>query len=96
MLSEGRRYRRFSDALLEIMEGVGRIYHTGYQYAKARYVPHTAGSVLSILVYTVVVFYLTEYLLRGRLTRWLYLGSVVMVISMIYRGDVTERELLGR
>jgi hypothetical protein len=77
------------------MEGVERVYHTGYQYAKARYIPHTVGSVLSILVYTAVVFYLTEYLLRGRLTRWLYLGSAVMVISMIYRGDVTERELLA-
>ena len=77
------------------MEGVERIYHTGYQYAKARYVPDTAGSVLSIFIYTAVVFYLTEYLLRGRLTRWFYLGSVVMVISMIYRGDVTERELLA-
>jgi len=77
------------------MEGVQRVYHTGYQYAKARYAPNTVASIISIIVYTALVFYLTEFLLQGYLTRWLYLGTLVMVVSMVYSGTVTHKELLS-
>lgn len=76
------------------MEGIQRVYDTGFQYAKKRYVPNTALSLpsllslLSIVLYTLFVFILTEYLMRGQITRWLYIGSVVMVISMVYSGSL--------
>lgn len=72
------------------MEGVHRVYHTSLNYAKQRYVPSTWGSVLYILLYTVVVFYITEFLMKGQITRWLYLGTVVMVVAWMYEGSVTE------
>jgi hypothetical protein len=46
------------------------------------------GSVIFIVLYTVTVFYMTEFLLRGRLTRWLYLGTIAMSVAMIYAGEV--------
>lgn len=75
--------------LIEGMEGIQRIYDTGIGYAKRRYLPNTIGSVLYLLLYTVTVFALTEYLMRGIITRWLYIGSVIMVVSMIYSGVIT-------
>lgn len=74
------------------MEGIGRVYDTGIRYAKKRYVPSTLGSVVYILLYTIVVFYITEYLMKGKLTRWLYIGSVVMVVSMVYSGSFVYSE----
>jgi hypothetical protein len=71
------------------MEGVQRVYDTGFRYVKRTYLPNTVGSVLYILLYTVVVFVLTEYLMRGVVTRWLYVGSMVMVVSMVYSGAIT-------
>lgn len=82
---------------VEYMEGIQRVYQTGIGYAKARYVPDRASllvSVVSIVLYTVMVFLVTEWLLRGRVGRWLYLGTVVMVVSMIYRGTVTDKDLI--
>lgn len=77
------------------MEGVQRVYTTGVRYTQQRYVPSTWGSVLYIVLYTVAVFYITEYLLKGQITRWLYLGSAVMILAWVYEGSVTERDLLG-
>ena len=71
------------------MEGVQRVYLSGIHYAKQRYMPNTFMSVIYILLYTLIVFYVTEFLMRGKVTRWLYLGSIVMTVSMIYGGSVT-------
>jgi hypothetical protein len=74
------------------MDGIDRIYQTGVRYAKHQYVPNRASlvvSIVSILLYTVVVFIITEWLMRGRITRWLYLGTVAMVVSMVYSGTIT-------
>ena len=76
------------------MEGIERVYDTGIRYVKKRYVPSTLGSVVFILLYTLVVFYMTEYLMKGKLTRWLYIGSVVMVVSMVYSGSWVYNESL--
>ena len=70
------------------MEGVERVYTSGVHYAKDRYVPDTVGSLIYIVLYTAIVFYITEFLMRGKVTRWLYLGSLAMVIAMIYGGSV--------
>lgn len=70
------------------MEGIQRVYHTGFQYAKKKYLPNTVLSVISIIIYTILVFILTEYLMCGQVTRWLYIGSVVMVVSMVYSGSL--------
>jgi hypothetical protein len=70
------------------MEGVQRVYDSGLRYVKRRYVPDTASSILYIVLYTVIVFYVTEFLMRGKITRLFYLGSVVMVIAMVYSGAV--------
>lgn len=74
------------------MEGVQRVYDSGLRYAKKRYVPDTLGSILYILLYTAIVFYVTEFLMKGKITRWFYLGSIVMVIAMIYSGVVVIGE----
>lgn len=75
------------------MEGIERVYETGLRYVKGRYVPDRGASlvisIVSIVLYTVVVFLLTEWLMRGKVTRWLYLGSLIMVMSMVYSGTVT-------
>ena len=74
------------------MEGVQRVYDLGLRYVKKRYVPDTLGSILYILLYTAIVFYVTEFLMKGKITRWFYLGSIVMVIAMIYSGVVVIGE----
>lgn len=71
------------------MDGIQRIYHTGFQYAKKQYVPNNVLSMISIIIYTSIVFILTEYIMRGKITRWLYMGSIIMIISMIYSGSLT-------
>lgn len=93
----GGSRNRFSPIPLDDnMEGIQRIYDTGIGYAKARYVPNTTMSILSIILYTAVVFWITEILLRGQVTRWLYVGSIVMVISMVYAGTVRKEDLIMR
>lgn len=77
----------------DTMEGIERVYETGLRYVKGRYVPDRGASlvisIVSIVLYTAIVFLLTEWLMRGKVTRWLYLGSLIMVMSMVYSGTVT-------
>ena len=77
------------------MEGVQRVYDTGIRYTKDRYIPNTIGSVIYIVLYTVLVFYITEFLMRGKVTRLLYMGTMVMVVAMIYSGEVRYEENKG-
>lgn len=70
------------------MEGIQRVYDTGIQYTKKRYVPSNWGSFIYILLYTIIVFYITEVIMRGQITRWLYLGTMVMTVMWIYEGSV--------
>ena len=74
------------------MEGVQRVYTSGITYAKQRYVPDTLGSVVYIVLYTVIVFYVTEFLMKGKIIRWLYLGSIAMIVAMVYAGEVSVEE----
>jgi len=76
---------------LPALQGVQRIADNTLSYSKKTYLPQTwdVGSVLYIIGYTILVFFATEVLLRGKLTRWLYLGSVLMVGSLLYRGEVS-------
>lgn len=78
-------------AELPALEGVTRITDNTLSYTQQTYIPRSwdIGSILYILSYTVIVWYVTEYLLRGRITRWLYLGTLVMVGSLLYRGEVS-------
>lgn len=78
-------------AELPALQGAQRVLHTGVERAKQQYLPTTwtLGSVLYILLYTAMVFYVTEYLMRGTLTRWLYMGTMAMAVSLIYRGVVS-------
>jgi len=71
------------------MEGVQRVYMTGVRYVKQRYIPNPSLSILYIVFYTAFVFLLTEYLMRGVVTRWLYIGTFIMVVSMVYSGAIT-------
>lgn len=73
------------------MEGVKRVYDTGIQYTKKQYVPNTWASLIYILLYTAITFYVTEFLMRGKITRVLYMGTLVMVVAMIYGGAVIDK-----
>lgn len=82
---------------LPALQGIQRVADNSLVYTQQTYVPRSweIGSILSIVLYTLVVFYVTEYLLRGRITRWLYLGTLVMVGSLLYRGEVSLKGVCG-
>jgi ABC-type uncharacterized transport system permease subunit len=81
------------------MEGIERVVNTGVRYTQSKYVPRGESlmskvlSVAYIVVYTAVVWLLTEYLMRGKVTRWLYMGTVAMTVAFVYSGVVDERHL---
>lgn len=81
--------RQLLSSMCYRMEGVQRVYESGIRYTKKRYLPDTMSSLVYILIYTAVVFYVTEYLMRGKVTRWLYLGSMAMVGAMVYSGSIS-------
>lgn len=76
------------------MEGIQRVYDTGIGYAKSRYVPDTTVSAIWIMIYTFLVFWVTEFLFRSKAMRWLYIGSLAMIVSMIYAGSIRKEDVL--
>ena len=69
------------------MEGIHRIKNYGIGFIQYHTHPFTALHISFFLAYTIVTFFLYDYLFRYQLFKWMYIGSIIIVIGSIY-GDV--------
>jgi hypothetical protein len=81
------------------MDGVERVYDTGVTYAKDRYYPTSFRHFVYIAIYFLITYYVTDYFLDFRLIRWIYLGTLVVIVATLLVGpkkdmDPKERERL--
>ena len=50
--------------------------------------PFTLKHIIYLILVTAVTTYITEYILRIRLIKWIYVGTLVVIIATLYnQGD---------
>lgn len=69
------------------MDGVHNVYREGRGFVSRHYLPKNTKEIVSIGLYFLITFYLTDYFLNFRLFKWIYLGTIVILIASWYRGD---------
>jgi hypothetical protein len=68
------------------MDGIHRVKDYGIGFVHYHAHPFTALHLSFLLVYTIVTFFLYDYLFKYQLFKWMYIGSIVIVIGTIYGG----------
>jgi hypothetical protein len=69
------------------MDGLHRVKDYGIGFVQYHTHPFTVLHLAFFLAYTIVTFFLYDYLFRYQLFKWMYIGSIIIVIGIIY-GDV--------
>jgi hypothetical protein len=68
------------------MDGIQRVTDYGKGFVTHYYYPSTTGHLLFIIIYTIFSLYFYKYLFQYPLFKWIYLGSIIIVIGSVY-GD---------
>lgn len=55
--------------------------------------PITTGHLLFILIYTIFSIYFYKYLFQYTLFKWIYLGSIIILISSIYGDGIMSPQM---
>ena len=72
------------------MDGIHHVTEYGKGFITYHLYPMTAGHLLFIAVYTVFSIYFYKYIFQYNLFKWIYLGSIIILIGSIY-GDGVEK-----
>jgi hypothetical protein len=58
------------------------------KYIHDKLYPFTIVHLISVIIITVITYYITEYFLGFRLVRWIYIGTLIVIGASMYRdGD---------
>jgi hypothetical protein len=69
------------------MDGIHRVKDYGIGFVHYHAHPFTVLHLSFLLAYMVVTFFLYDYLFQYQLFKWMYIGSIIIVIGTIY-GDI--------
>jgi hypothetical protein len=68
------------------MDGIRHVAEYGKGFINYQLHPMTAGNLLFVVMYTIFSIYFYKYIFQYNLLKWMYLGSIIILISSIY-GD---------
>lgn len=74
------------------MEGIQNLYENSTQFIQRYYSPKNTDEFIKIGVYLLVTFYLTDYFMNFRLFKWIYLGTIIILLASWYKtANVIEK-----
>lgn len=68
------------------MDGIENVYREGTGFISRYYLPKNAKEIIWIGLYLLITFYLTDYFLNFRLFKWIYVGTLLILVASWYRG----------
>lgn len=75
--------------ICDVLVEMDRLQHAkqyGTGFIEYQLEPFTIGHIIMFLIYTILSSYVYRYLFRYPVFKWMYLGSIVIFIGLIY-GD---------
>ena len=76
------------------MEGIHHITEYSKGFITYQLHPITTGHVLFIIAYSIFSIYFYKYLFQYSLFKWMYLGSIIILISSIYGDGIGSQSSL--
>lgn len=74
------------------MDGIKNVYTRGKEYVRDTYYPTSLRHFIYIAIYFVLTFYITDYFLNFKLIRWIYVGTIIVIIASLYHEPNKENE----
>lgn len=74
------------------MDGIKNVYTHGREYVKQTYYPTSLRHFVYITIYFIITFYITDYFLNFKLIKWIYVGTIIVIIASLYREPTKENE----
>jgi len=74
------------------MDGIQNVYQKGKEYVLEMYYPTSLRHFIYIAIYFIITFYITDYFLNFKLIRWIYVGTIIVIIASLYREPTKEHE----
>ena len=74
------------------MDGIENVYIRSKEYAMKTYYPTSLRHFIYIAIYFVLTFYITDYFLNFKLIRWIYVGTLIVIIASLFREPTKENE----
>lgn len=63
-------------------------------YIKRKLYPFTFRHILYLILFTAVTTYIVDYILQFRLLKWIYFGTLSVIVATLYnQGDDTDAAL---
>ena len=57
-------------------------------YLEEQLYPFTITHLITFTLFTAITYYITEYILKFKLLKWIYIGTLIVIIANLYRqGD---------
>jgi hypothetical protein len=57
-------------------------------YLEEQLYPFTITHLITFIVFTAITYYITEYILQFKLLKWIYIGTIIVLIASLYKqGD---------
>lgn len=75
------------------MDGLKNVYSEGILYAKERYYPTTIAHFVYIIIYFIITFYVTDYFLNFKLFKWIYMGTIIVILITLYNKGENNKYL---
>jgi hypothetical protein len=60
-------------------------------FLKQKLYPFTFKHLFYLILFTIITTYITEYILKIRLLKWIYFGTIFVIIATLYnKGDTKD------
>ncbi len=57
-------------------------------YLEEQLHPFTITHLITFTVFTAITYYITEYIIKFKLLKWIYIGTLIVLIANLYKqGD---------
>ena len=67
------------------------IYGKSINWIKQQWQLLTIEHIIYLILFTIITTYITEYILKIRLLKWIYFGTITVIIATLYnKGDTKD------
>jgi vacuolar-type H+-ATPase subunit I/STV1 len=69
------------------------VFNTGVEYVRKQLYPFTISHLIYFMIITGITTYIIDYFLKYRLIRWIYIGTMIVIIASLYNDGGNKREI---
>jgi vacuolar-type H+-ATPase subunit I/STV1 len=69
------------------------VFNTGVEYVRKQLYPFTISHLIYFMIITGITTYIIDYFLKYKLIRWMYMGTMIVIIASLYNDGGDKKEI---